>query len=95
MPVFAVIYRYTDNTEALTEHRPAHRVFLNETDHGDVEFLVTGPFADGAPGALIVVSGPDLAAVTATMDEDPFAVQGGIIAEREIREWTQVKSPWI
>ncbi len=94
MPVFAVLYRYADDSDATRdEHRPVHRDFLN-ADHGSVEVLATGPWADGEPGALIVVGGPDLASVTAVLDQDPFRTVG-VIADRSIREWSQVRSPWV
>lgn len=94
MPVFAVLYTYAAGSEALRdEHRPAHRSFLNDTDHGPVEVLATGPWADGEPGALIIARGPDLEAVTAVFDQDPFR-QVAAVARREIREWTQVRTPW-
>ena len=95
MPVYAVLYTYGPGTDAVRdEHRPAHRAFLNDTDHGDVEILATGPWADGDPGALIIARGPDRDAVTDVFDRDPFHVVGSV-SEREIREWTQVRTPWL
>lgn len=94
MPVFAVLYSYAADSEALRDaHRPAHRAFLNDVDHGAVEVLATGPWATGEPGALIIASGPDEQAVAEVFDQDPFH-QVAAVARREIREWTQVRTPW-
>lgn len=94
MPVFAVLYTYGPDSAAIRdEHRPAHRSFLNDDDHGDVEVLATGPWADGEPGALIIARGPDAAAVESVFDRDPFH-RVGAVTRREIREWTQVRTPW-
>ena len=93
MPVFAVLYRYADGSDSLRdEHRPVHREFLFSLAE-PVRLLATGPFADGEPGALIIVSGPDQATVQSTFDADPFA-KVGAVAGRQIREWTQVGGPW-
>jgi uncharacterized protein len=94
MPVFAVLYHYADGSDALRdEHRPAHREFLN-AEHGDVEVLAFGAWADDdTPGALIIARGPDAATVASTMDSDPFRTVGAVVG-RDIREWSQAKTPW-
>lgn len=94
MPVFAVLYDYAENSDAARdEHRPAHRAFLGSLT-GPVTVLATGPWTDEPAGALIIVEGGSAAEVEAKMDQDPFQVEK-LIGRRQIREWTQVKSPWI
>lgn len=86
MTLHAVLYRYSTDTAALDEHRPAHKDYLRtlyEQDH----IVVSGPLAEGGgPGALLILDAEDVDAVAALLDEDPFRVLG-LITEREIRRW--------
>ncbi len=93
MPVFAVHYDYReDSVAARNAHRPEHRAFL-DAQTGPVAILATGPYADDPAGALLIFEGESAAAVEAVLDTDPFALHG-LIANRTVREWTQVKGPW-
>ena len=93
MTVFAVQYRYDDRTERRDEVRPEHRAYLADQLAAGT-LLASGPFADdGAPGALLVLSAGSPDEVAAVLDADPF-VREGLVADREIREWTQVFGPW-
>ena len=93
MPVFAVLYDYAENSDAARDvHRPEHRAFLGSLT-GSVKTLATGPWATEPAGALIIVEGASTAEVEAKLDEDPFYVEH-LISRRQVREWTQVNTPW-
>jgi uncharacterized protein YciI len=82
--VFAVIYRYSDDNERRSSHRPEHRTFLRDLlDRG--RLIVSGPFTD-SPGALLIVRAASHAEVEATLDADPF-MRLGCITERTINEF--------
>jgi len=92
MPVFAVHYRYVDDPDAVTEHRPAHRDFLrNLLDQGTV--LAAGAYTDGPAGALLVVRGDSEQQIATLLESDPFA-QLGLVQDRQIRAWGQAMGPW-
>ena len=86
MTLHAVLYRYSTDTAALDEHRPAHKDYLRTLfEQGHI--VVSGPLAEGGgPGALLILDAEDVDAVAALLDEDPFRVLG-LITEREIRRW--------
>jgi uncharacterized protein YciI len=92
MALFAVIYRYVDDDEFVSAHRPEHRSYLRGlADAG--ELVVAGPFGGpGTPGGLLVldVASPGRAAEIA--DEDPF-YRRGVIADRSVRSWTLSVNP--
>lgn len=93
MPVFAVEYTYTADDARRDAVRPAHRAFLGDLHEAGV-LLASGPFADGDPGALLVVRAEDVDAAARALDPDPFAV-AGLVAARRVRGWTQVFGPWV
>ena len=95
MPVFAVHYRYLDDSVAGRDtHRPAHRAFLDTLLDGPVQLLASGPYVDEPAGALLIFRAESAAGVEATLDADPFAVQGFIVG-RQVRSWSQSKGPWV
>jgi uncharacterized protein len=84
MALFALRYRFPDDSARRLEVRPRHRAYLEElAARGTV--LAAGPFADDS-GALIVysVAGPD--ELEAVLADDPY-VQADVYGEREIAEW--------
>ena len=92
MTVFAVQYTYDDRTQRRDEVRPEHRAYLSGLlDAGSL--LASGPWADGAPGALLLLSADSAAEVEHLLDADPF-VREGLVAGRTLREWTPVFGPW-
>ena len=92
MTVFAVRYTYDSRTDVQDEVRPRHRAYLGEVaDRG--ELLGSGPFTDGAPGALLVLRVADRAALDAVLAGDPFAA-AGVIADVDVRVWNPVIGPW-
>ena len=58
--------------------RPSHREYLLSQS----TLLGSGPFVDGAPGALLVFGTADRAELDAILAADPFAVEGLIAADR-------------
>lgn len=89
MSIYAVHYRYTDDTAAKDAHRPEHREFLNRL-LGEGKLLLSGPYTDADGGALIILQGEGTAEETlAFLDEDPFRREG-LVAERSIRPWNPV-----
>ncbi|MEC3954167.1 YciI family protein [Nocardia sp. CDC153] len=85
MAVFAVHYVYSDTTAPTRDiHRPEHRAWLNAlVDEGTV--LTSGPYPDGS-GALILVRGDSLDAVTKLFENDPFAREN-LLEDKRIVEW--------
>jgi uncharacterized protein YciI len=89
MATFAVIYRYSTDSAALDEHRPAHRDYLESLYDAGV-IVRSGPLSgQGQPSALLVLDCADEEQVLARLDPDPFH-QEGLIVEREIRPWSVV-----
>lgn len=92
MPVFAVQYRYVDDPEPVTANRPAHRDFLRALlDRGIV--LAAGAYPDGPAGALLVFRADSADQVDTYLRDDPFQ-RLGLVAECQIREWSQAMGPW-
>jgi len=87
MGLFAVIYRYSTDTEALDEHRPSHKDYLRALFEAGV-IVVSGPLGEGGgPGALLVLRAESADAVTGHLDGDPFH-RLRLIVEREVRAWS-------
>lgn len=88
MTLFAVRYDYTDDVAAMDSTRPEHRAFLGALqESGDV--VASGPLLDGPAGALILVQSGSAEEVEEILDADPFRREG-VIARREVREWSVV-----
>ncbi|MGH8965426.1 MAG: YciI family protein [Actinomycetes bacterium] len=92
MTVFAVSYRYTDDTATRDRLRPEHRAYLGGlADRGTL--LLSGPYGAGeAPGALLLFRAGDKAEVASLLEKDPFAV-AGVVADAEVIEWEPVLGP--
>jgi len=85
--VFAVIYRYIDDEQRVTEHRPAHRDYIRSL-LGTGGLIASGRMDGGeSPSALLLFSAEDITAVEAVLNPDPFW-ELGLIEKREIMEWT-------
>ncbi|GIG37500.1 YciI family protein [Cellulomonas pakistanensis] len=92
MATFAVRYTYDQRADLQDEVRPEHRAYLREL--GDRGLLRgSGPFTDGAAGALLVFETTDAAALEVLLADDPFA-RAGVIADVEIRGWNLLLGPW-
>jgi len=89
MPTYAVRYTYDERADVRDLVRPAHRAYLLAQE----TLLGSGPFEDGAPGALLVFGTADRAQLDTVLAADPFALEG-LIAETDVREWDVVLGPW-
>jgi hypothetical protein len=87
MPIFAVTYVYSTNTDAVERLRPQHRAFLAETDG----LLMSGPTDDN--GALLIWEAKSAAEVEEILEEDPFWT-ADLITERSVVGWNPVLGPW-
>lgn len=86
VPVFAVVYRYTDDAAGRDEHRPAHKYFLEGLGHAGIN-LCSGTFAPGEqPGALILVRAASKDEALASTEQDPFRVNG-LVSDVSAQEW--------
>ncbi|MEU3847303.1 YciI family protein [Micrococcus terreus] len=86
MSIYAVTYTYVPETEEMTQTRPAHVDFLGRL-HEEGRLLASGRLTETDPlGALLIITGQDVADVEALMDGDPFYA-GGFISERLVRRW--------
>jgi len=85
VPYFVATYQYTADTETRDVVRPTHREWL--ADLGET-LVLSGP--TDADGAVLVFEAADADAVRALLEEDPFALQGGVIAETTVVGWTPV-----
>lgn len=93
MTYFAVTYTYNPDSEEIVALRPVHREFIGSLkDRGQI--VGSGPFTDGAGGALIVITledGSTLADAEQIMNDDPFHTEG-VLDGRSIRQWNPVIS---
>ncbi|MGR6520293.1 YciI family protein (plasmid) [Rhodococcus erythropolis] len=86
MPLYALEYRYVDDAELVTRHRPEHRAYLRQiADAG--QLILAGPLAAPGAGGLLIFDVESQAAVEELADSDPFQIRG-IIAGRSVRQWT-------
>lgn len=87
--ICAVEYTYDpDRAAELGELRPRHRDFLRSlNESGDL--IASGPWVDGAPGALLLVRAADADAALELLAADPFQ-RAGLIARRTARGWDPV-----
>lgn len=92
MPVFAVVYTYTDDSAGRDTHRPAHRAYLGTLAEQGVN-LCSGPFGpEEEAGALLLFRAADKAAAVAHTERDPFRIQG-LVGEVSVREWAPLLGP--
>lgn len=90
MALFAVIWRYTDDTALLDEVRPLHREYLGDMVRRGV-VRQAGPFGDGS-GGLLVYDVADEHELQKWITEDPFSVHG-VVVESRSWPWTPVVGP--
>ena len=92
MTTFAVEYVYSDDEATITAVRPSHREFLlAHLEAGTL--LASGPYTEGAPGALLLFRVADDAALAEILAADPFA-EAGVIATTAVRAWNPIFGPW-
>ncbi len=92
MPLYAVQYTYDDRDDVRDAVRPEHRGYLNGLA-GRGHLLGSGPYIDGAPGALLVFRAADRVELDVLLADDPFAREG-LIAQTEVRAWDLVLGSW-
>ena len=91
MAVFAVTYKYVDDSDAVSAVRPTHRAWLAERlAAGDL--LASGPMID-MPTALLIWRAESLESISQLLNDDPFDI-AGLIEERTIAQWNPVFGPW-
>jgi uncharacterized protein YciI len=90
MALFAVVWRYTEDTALIDEVRPLHREYLGELVHQGV-VRQAGPFADGS-GGLLVYDVADEQELRKRIGEDPYSLRG-VIVESRSWPWTPVFGP--
>ncbi len=91
MAVFAVTYKYVDDTDAVAAVRPTHRAWLTERlKAGDL--LASGPMID-MPTALLIWQGESLEQISSLLNDDPFDI-AGLIEERTIQQWNAIFGPF-
>ncbi|MFD7130849.1 YciI family protein [Streptomyces sp. NPDC059894] len=89
MPVYAVVYTYTDDTAGRDEHRPAHKEYLGDLGDRGIN-LCSGPFGpQEAPGALLLIRADSKEEAVRCTDDDPFR-RHGLVSDVSAREWTPV-----
>ncbi|MCL3862013.1 YciI family protein [Actinotalea sp. K2] len=92
MTIYAVQYTYDSRDALRDEVRPEHRdYFRSLADAGSL--LGSGPYSEGAPGALLILRAPDDAALDALLAADPFHREG-LISQSVVRPWNLVIGPW-
>lgn len=93
MSLYAVTYTYVTDEPRLAEIRPEHRAFLGSlADEGIV--LLSGPTSGDGPGnALILLRAGSAEGARATLDRDPFQVNG-LVTNVAVAEWNAVIGAW-
>ncbi|MQY31839.1 YciI family protein [Nocardia aurantia] len=92
MALFTLVYRYVDDDELVTAHRPEHRSYLRDLAEAG-ELVLAGPFGGPGPaGGLLVLNVASGDRAIEIADRDPFTHRG-VIADRSIRSWTLSITP--
>lgn len=84
MSLFALEYRFPEDSVRRLEVRPRHRAFLEELSRrGHV--VAAGPFADDS-GALIVYDARDEQELERLLADDPYVTEA-VYGSRTVRAW--------
>ena len=87
MALYALIYRYIEDSDVVARHRPEHRAYLRSLVEAG-ELLVAGPLGEPGPArGLLIFEVESAARVQEIADADPFHAHG-VVAERTIQSWT-------
>ena len=89
MALYAIEYTY-DTTRAteIDARRPDHRAHLAALHEAGVN-LASGPWTEGAPGALLLIRADSPEHALAAVDGDPFHTHG-LVTRRTVRGWNPV-----
>ena len=84
MTLFALLYRFPEDSRARLAVRPDHRGYLEDlAKRGEV--VAAGPFHDD-PGALIIYDVDDEQQLERLLVDDPY-VQHDVFGTRSLHEW--------
>lgn len=86
MATFAVLYRYSLDSDALEANRQDHRDYLRSLYEAGTLTAVGRLGEGGPPSAWVVMNCPTREDVEQLLDQDPYHLRG-LIIEREIRPW--------
>lgn len=90
MALYAVIWRYVDDTALVDKVRPRHRQYLrNLVTQGLVR--QAGPFSD-ASGGLVMYEVADDHELKKLVENDPFMIDGAI-SRYEFWQWSPLVGP--
>jgi len=87
MPLFAVVWHYTSDTELRDRVRPEHRSYVFDlATRGLV--LTAGPFGDGS-GGLLIYHVADEVELAKVISDDPYS-RNGAIERYDAWQWEPV-----
>lgn len=87
MALYALIYRYIDDPEAVTKYRPDHRAYLTTlAERG--ELLASGPLGEPGPaGGLLIFNVESADRIQEITVNDPFK-KAGVISCQTVQSWS-------
>ncbi len=89
MALYAITYVYdTARPDDLDRVRPLHRAHLQALHEQGVN-EASGPWTDGAPGALLLIRADSPEGALDAVRDDPFWVEG-LVIRRDVRGWDPV-----
>lgn len=91
MSVFAVQYKFVDDSDAVAAIRPNHREWLAGLLEEGV-LLASGPMVD-SPRALLIFSSDTIEFLNDLLNQDPYEI-AGVLAERTISQWNPIYGPF-
>ncbi|MEU0086120.1 YciI family protein [Streptomyces sp. NPDC006274] len=92
MAKFVVEFQYNVDRAGRQELHPAHAENLRSLADDGV-LLLAGPLPEANAG-LLLYEVEDRDALQKLLDTEPY-VQGGLVAETRVRQWTPGKGSWI
>ncbi|MGO1317533.1 MAG: YciI family protein [Cellulomonadaceae bacterium] len=92
MSIYAVEYTYANDPKTLDEVRPQHRAYLAER-LAEGSLIASGPYTQGAAGALLLFQVAELPELERILANDPFEL-AGVIDATSIRPWNPVFAIW-
>jgi uncharacterized protein YciI len=84
MSIFAVVWKYTDNTELINASRQDHRDYIKNLA-GQGVLKEGGAWTDGS-GGLLVFDVSDSSTLRDILDGDPYTT-GLVITSESVHEW--------
>jgi uncharacterized protein len=84
MTLFALEYRFPEDSQRRLAVRPRHRAYLEELSRRR-QVLAAGPFSDDT-GALIIYAVDDEEELERLLADDPYVAED-VFGTRSVREW--------